>query len=141
MSRAWHAWVDESMSIGVDRSGFYVLAASVGDPSAAEAMRSAMRELMPKPRRRLHWHSEAADTRRAAVDRIAALDLVHVVVVRELVGGVRRVAPLPSYGGSRLASPMGIQRRDPGLKKRRGRLPSCGGGSGLHFPAPLRGGR
>jgi len=90
MSRAWHAWVDESVSIGVDRSGFYVLAASVGDPSAAEAMRSAMRELVPKPRRRLHWHSEAAGTRRAAVDRIAALDLVHVVVVREVVEARRQ---------------------------------------------------
>ncbi|WP_436701061.1 hypothetical protein [Nocardioides sp. BYT-33-1] len=84
MSRTWHAWVDESVSVGGDAPGFYVLAASVADPGGAEAMRSALRELVPKPRRRLHWHSEEAATRREVIERIAELNAIHVVVVRDL---------------------------------------------------------
>jgi hypothetical protein len=49
-----------------------------------------MRELVPKPRRRLHWHSEEVTTRSATVDRIAALDLIHVAVVREIADARRQ---------------------------------------------------
>jgi hypothetical protein len=84
MSRDRHAWVDESVSVEADAPGFYVLAAALGDPGAAEAMRATLRLLVPGPRRRLHWHSEDDATRREVIERIADLDVTHLVVVRQV---------------------------------------------------------
>lgn len=84
MSREWLAWVDESVHFGAAGAGFYVLAAAVGHPDSVEPTRSALRCLVPRPRRRLHWHGEDDDTRRRLVGLIATLDLIHVVVVHEL---------------------------------------------------------
>lgn len=84
MSREWLAWVDESVHFGPAGAGFYVLAAAVGHPVAVEPTRAALRGLVPRPRRRLHWHGEDDATRRRMVALVARLDLVHVAVVQEV---------------------------------------------------------
>lgn len=84
MSREWRAWVDESIHVGAAGDGFYVLAAAVGHPASVEPARTALRRLVRRPRRRLHWHGEDDATRRRLVALIAGLDLVHLVVVHEV---------------------------------------------------------
>jgi len=81
-----HAWVDESIHLDVRSGGFYILAAAVGEPGLAlDDAREMLQSIVPRPRQRLHWHDEDERTRAAAVDAIAGLNVVHIVVVRTRV--------------------------------------------------------
>lgn len=74
------AWVDESIQV---RAGSYILAAVVesDDGESLDRVRAAMRALVHRPRRRLHWRDESATDRRRIIAAVAALDVRAEVVV------------------------------------------------------------
>jgi hypothetical protein len=76
-----HSWVDESMHLLDDGSGWYILAAVVCDPVAAAASRDTLRSLLLRRQPRLHWHTEDGLRRTKLAEAVAALDVKAVVVL------------------------------------------------------------
>lgn len=79
--REWVAYVDESLRAIPQRAGYYVLAAAVMPRSACTELRAEVAALARSPGHRFHWRLEDAPDRRKAVDLIAGLDMLHLVVV------------------------------------------------------------
>lgn len=79
---ALHAWVDERMNVdpGQDK-GTYILAGVVADPTDCDPLRDALRSLLQRRQRRLHWRDEAGPRRTKIAVAIGALDVAAVVVV------------------------------------------------------------
>jgi hypothetical protein len=75
-----HAWVDESMRLRVGEPGCYVLAAVVLDPAACEPARDALRALLLKGQRRLHWRDENAVRRQRIINCVAGSGICAVAV-------------------------------------------------------------
>lgn len=77
------AWGDESGGHSTKDPGVYILCASVIPANMVSDARSALRELKPVAARKLHWREPATEAKRSnIVQRIAALGLSHIVVVR-----------------------------------------------------------
>src|SRR5699024_8349365 len=75
------AWVDESIHVDPRPGGIYVLAAAISHAHLnLDEIRPQLRRLVPRRRRRLHWHAEDDRTRSQIFDTIAELRLEHVVV-------------------------------------------------------------
>ncbi|MFI7440072.1 hypothetical protein [Nonomuraea indica] len=72
------AYVDESMRVS---RGFYVMAAVLVPPADAERHRAALRRLLLRRQRRLHWRDENGKRRVQIVEAVAALRPSVVVVV------------------------------------------------------------
>lgn len=77
---SWVAYVDESMRQRRDGSGMYVLAAAVVEATSIPHVRDAAAALA-RGSRRFHWRDEEPPDRRKAVDMVAGLDAIHLVVV------------------------------------------------------------
>ncbi len=75
-----HAWVDESMRLRMDEPGCYVLAAVVVDPAGCEPARDALRALLLKGQRRLHWRDESAGRRQQVIACVAGSGVCAVAV-------------------------------------------------------------
>jgi hypothetical protein len=72
------AYVDESVRVF---RGLYVMAAVLVPPADAERHRAALRRLLLRRQRRLHWRDENRKRRVQIVEAVAALRLSVVVVV------------------------------------------------------------
>ena len=75
-----HAWVDESIHDEA-AGGFYVLAATVADEAGCELIRERLQALLRRGGDRLHWVAEPAHRRTEIAQKVALLDLAHVIVV------------------------------------------------------------
>lgn len=85
------AWVDESIHLDAKPHGIYVLAATITSTNNdLEILRSTLRSLVVKPRRRLHWRDEDNATRSKIISAIVKMDLHHVVIVRNAVDPKRQ---------------------------------------------------
>lgn len=80
------AWIDESVHVSGPGPGFYVLAASIADPTSSDTHRAVLRKLVVGPTGRLHWNAETMPTRRRIAATIARLDLTHLAVVAPIEG-------------------------------------------------------
>jgi hypothetical protein len=77
------AFVDESQIGGTGSGRPFLLTASFAYGADVDEVRSAMRSLLPKGAKKLHWR-DATDARRAEIARtVAGLELIHIVIVRE----------------------------------------------------------
>ncbi|MFT4187232.1 MAG: hypothetical protein QM621_01465 [Aeromicrobium sp.] len=83
MDEALCAWIDESVEVSATRLGFYVLAATVCARDTVAPAQATLHELLPRNRQRLHWHAEDNSTRIQICRNIAALAVVHVVVITD----------------------------------------------------------
>ncbi len=59
------------MRLRLGEPGCYVLAAVVVDPAVCEPARDALRALLLKGQRRLHWRDESAARRQQVIDCVA----------------------------------------------------------------------
>lgn len=79
----WEAFLDESES---DRSAdpdTYILAAALIDPAHLDVAREAMRRLLFKGQRKLHWRAESDKRRLQIIETVADAPVEHLVVVRD----------------------------------------------------------
>lgn len=74
-----HAWVDESMRVSNVAEPMYLMAAVVADPTECEPIREHLRAL-PHLGPKLHWRELDARLKRTVIDRLAAMNLPHLVV-------------------------------------------------------------
>jgi hypothetical protein len=80
------AYVDESGRVCAT-GACYVLAAVLVPGQRAEPVRLALRALLRRDQRRIHWHAERASSRTALAAAVGALDLRAVAVVAPSVEG------------------------------------------------------
>ncbi|MEU4576425.1 MULTISPECIES: hypothetical protein [Nonomuraea] len=78
MNPPFSAYVDESMRFS---HGLYLMAAVLVPPARAECHRAALRELLLRRQRRLHWRDENAKRRTLIVEAVAELRPSALVVV------------------------------------------------------------
>ncbi|MEU0521718.1 hypothetical protein [Streptosporangium sp. NPDC006007] len=81
-AQMYMAWGDESGSSERLDPGTYMMAAAMGEPDAVTHLRDAMRSLLLKGQRKVHWHDESSDRRLKVVDAIADMPIEGFVVVR-----------------------------------------------------------
>ncbi|MFT4189643.1 MAG: hypothetical protein QM621_13835 [Aeromicrobium sp.] len=81
MPEALHAWIDESVEVSHEGPGFYILAASVTQPSAENSLRNGLRDLVFPGQPRLHWRDENSRRRDTIVTAISTMDLKHLAVI------------------------------------------------------------
>ncbi|MFD4347533.1 hypothetical protein ACFWQ6_22190 [Streptomyces coelicoflavus] len=75
------AWLDESFREH-DTAGFYIIAATVLEPSATDATRETMRRLKgPRSTAKLHWHEMDRTERQEAARVVARQNGLHIVSV------------------------------------------------------------
>ncbi|MFI7396434.1 hypothetical protein [Streptomyces tendae] len=75
------AWLDESFREH-DTAGFYIIAATILEPSATDATRETMRRLKgPRSTAKLHWYEMDRTERQEAARVVARQDGLHIVSV------------------------------------------------------------
>lgn len=79
----WQAFMDESESDRRADPHTYILAAALMDADAAEDVRKTLRGLLVPGQRKLHWRDEPAPRKALIAERIASLDALHLIVVRD----------------------------------------------------------
>jgi hypothetical protein len=84
---SWLAYVDESIRTD---DGVYVLAAVALHAADADGVRDAVRSLEPRPGRRFHWRDKEPFERRDAVEMLARLPILPIVVVGAPVNARRQ---------------------------------------------------
>ncbi|WP_380745995.1 hypothetical protein [Sphaerisporangium aureirubrum] len=84
------AWGDESASCERRDPGTYMMAAILSEFRAISHLRDAMRSLLLKGQRKVHWHAESSDRRLKLVDAVADMPIEGLVVVRSS-GGLDRI--------------------------------------------------
>lgn len=77
------AFMDESESDRKTDPDTYLLAVALVQPKTLESVRATMLSLRAPGRRKLHWHGESPQRRTFVIERIAALDAEHLIVVRD----------------------------------------------------------
>jgi hypothetical protein len=82
---AFHAWVDESMRLRTGEPGTYILAAVVADPTVCEPTRDALRALLLKGQRRLHWRDEDLPRRQKMINCVADAGVCAIAVTESPV--------------------------------------------------------
>lgn len=83
MTSRFHAWGDESIRLA-DSHPVYLLAATISELGECESIRASLRAV-PFTGTKLHWRDLDDGRRRSAAELVAGLDLLHVVVVGEMV--------------------------------------------------------
>lgn len=76
------AFVDESGSDQTRDPGTYILSAVVLEIDRLKQVREEMRALILRGQKKLHWREESDPRRLAIAEAVAALELEHVVVIR-----------------------------------------------------------
>ncbi|MDA0633893.1 hypothetical protein OUY22_10720 [Nonomuraea sp. MCN248] len=87
MTPPFSAYVDESMLL---QSGLYILAAVLVAPAEAERHRAALRSLLLRRQRKLHWRDENDKRRTLLAEAVAAMRPMGVVVVGAGLDGRRQ---------------------------------------------------
>lgn len=77
------AYIDESQVGGTGSGLPYVLTASFAVGDTQDEVRDALRRLLPKNAKKLHWNRLTPDAQERVVGELLTLDLMHIVVVRE----------------------------------------------------------
>ncbi|MFJ5305220.1 hypothetical protein [Streptomyces sp. NPDC088350] len=77
------AFMDESESDRKADPDTYLLAVTLVQPQTLDPTRATMLSLRAPGQRKLHWHSESSRRRAFVIERIAALDAQHLIVVRD----------------------------------------------------------
>jgi len=80
------AWVDESGSNSVEDPGTYILSAAVCFAEDVEACRAAVRALLLRGQKKVHWVDESVSRRHRIINTVSALPLEHLIVVRSRPG-------------------------------------------------------
>lgn len=75
------AWVDESGSNATFDPDTYIMAAALTAEGQLADARNAMRGLLLRGQRKVHWRDEGAARQRRIAETIASLELEHLVVV------------------------------------------------------------
>ncbi|MEV6962814.1 hypothetical protein AB0M97_27355 [Streptomyces sp. NPDC051207] len=75
--------MDESESDRKADPDTYLLATTLVQPQNLDPVRATMLSLRAPGQRKLHWHSESPRRRAFVIERIAALDAQHLIVVRD----------------------------------------------------------
>ncbi|MFB9743815.1 hypothetical protein ACFFOU_22095 [Pseudonocardia sulfidoxydans] len=78
----WCAYVDESEPDPRFAAGTYLLAAAVIETDELLAARAAVAALRLRGQKKLHWRGEGAPRRRRIASSIAALPMMHTIVVK-----------------------------------------------------------
>jgi len=78
----FEAFIDESESDRSTDPDTYVLAAALLDPTRIDEVRDAMRALLLRGQRKLHWRDESDKRRLQIIEAVVAAQVEHLVVVR-----------------------------------------------------------
>jgi hypothetical protein len=84
-----YAYVDESESVQIVDPNTYLLAAALCSVADLDIVRDAMRRLLLKGQRTVHWRDESDKRRHLIIDTVASVPIEHVVVIREGHAGER----------------------------------------------------
>jgi hypothetical protein len=78
---SWSAYVDESQPDPRADPGAYLLAAAMLPTEDLQATRAAVRSLLLRGQRKLHWRDENEQRRKLLTAAVAGLEALHLVVV------------------------------------------------------------
>ena len=78
---SWSAYVDESQPDPRADPGAYLLAAAMLPTEDLQAARAAVRSLLLRGQRKLHWRDENEQRRKLLTAAVADLEALHLVVV------------------------------------------------------------
>jgi len=79
---SWSAYVDESQPDPRADPGAYLLAAAMLPTEDLQAARAAVRSLLLRGQRKLHWRDENEQRRKLLTAAVADIEALHLVVVR-----------------------------------------------------------
>lgn len=83
VAEVWRAYVDESESDRRLDPDTYILAAALVQEDHHDEIRDDLRRRLRPGQRKLHWHDESDQSRKAITEAVAALPALHVIVVRD----------------------------------------------------------